>query len=135
MQERYINKRMVIAINKLSIELAGGTSHNNNVRAGMSLGFVENIHTNNLFGEKIYPDIFHQAAAYMFYIIKNHVFHDGNKRTGLATAITLLNWNGIHFQPFNEDEVFDFVIDVAAGKNDAQENIEKIALWLREMSH
>lgn len=135
MQEKYINKRMVIAINKLSIELAGGTAHHNNVRAGMSLGFVENIHTNNLFGEKIYPDIFHQAAAYMFYIIKNHVFHDGNKRTGLATAITLLNWNNIHFQPFNEDKVFDFVIDIASGKNDAQENIEKIALWLREMSH
>ncbi|BBM83846.1 type II toxin-antitoxin system death-on-curing family toxin [Candidatus Uabimicrobium amorphum] len=134
MREKYINKRMVIAINKLSIELAGGTGHSNNVRPGMSLGFVENIHTNELFGAKIYPDIFHQAAAYMFYIIKNHVFHDGNKRTGLATAITLLNWNGIQFRAFEEDAVFDFVMDIASGKNEAQENIERIALWLREMS-
>ena len=133
--QRYINKRMVLAINLLSIELAGGTAHTNNVRLGMSLGFIENIHSNNLFGEKIYPDIYHQAAAYMFYIIKNHVFHDGNKRTGLATAVTLLNWNNIHLHPFNENEVFDFVIDIASGKNDAQENISRIAMWFKEMSY
>ncbi|WP_372368177.1 type II toxin-antitoxin system death-on-curing family toxin [Candidatus Uabimicrobium sp. HlEnr_7] len=135
MSKKYINKRMVIAINKLSIELAGGTAHEDNIRAGMSLGFIENIHTNNLFGQKIYPDIFSQAAAYMFYIIKNHVFHDGNKRTGLATAITLLNWNNIHFGTFQEDKVFDFVIAVAAGSGDAQNNIHKIAKWLKEMSY
>ncbi|MGN6450185.1 MAG: type II toxin-antitoxin system death-on-curing family toxin, partial [Brucella intermedia] len=32
------------------------------------------------------PDIFDLAAAYLFGILKNHPFVDGNKRTGLAAA-------------------------------------------------
>lgn len=132
---KYVNKRMVIVINKISVELSGGTcASGNNIRAGLNLGFVEQIHANYLFGESIYPDIYHQAAAYMFYIIKNHVFLDGNKRTGLAVAIAFLEWNGILFSPLDEDRVFDFVISVAAGENDSQAVIPRISSWLRDMS-
>lgn len=132
---KFLNKRMVLVVNKMSIELAGGASASeNNMRPGMSLGFVEQIHTNSVFGAPIYPDIFHQAAAYMFHIVKSHVFIDGNKRTGLAAAITFLGINGIVFAPFDEDKVFDFVMGLAAGKNDADEMIPKIAEWLKKMS-
>lgn len=34
------------------------------------------------------------AAAYLFHIVKNHAFVDGNKRTGLAAALAFLELNG-----------------------------------------
>lgn len=132
---KFVNKRMVIVINKISVELSGGTcASGNNIRCGQNLGFIEQIHANCIFGMPLYPDIYHQAAAYMFYIIKNHVFLDGNKRTGLATAIAFLEWNGIVFSPFDEDSVFDFVIAIAGGENDSRKVVPHIAAWLKDMS-
>jgi len=131
---KYINKTMIVAINKLSAKYAGGTiASDTNIRDGQSLSFTEHIFYNSLFGEVLYPDIFHQAAAYMFYIIKNHIFMDGNKRTGLASAITFLKLNNIIFAAFDEDIVFDYVIDVAQGPNDTEKVIPEIASWLKSM--
>ena len=102
---------MVIAINKLCIELTGGEEFGgkSNMYEGQSLGFVEGIVINKIFGKKRYKTIFHQAAAYLYFVLKNHPFVDGNKRTALATAVTFLEWNDRIFSPFNEDEVFDFI--------------------------
>jgi death-on-curing protein len=119
----------------MSIELAGGTcASGNNIRPGMNLGFVEQIFHNSVFGQPVYPDIFHQAGAYMFHIIKNHAFIDGNKRTGLAAAITFLGINGHVFSPLDEDSVFDFVVSVAAGENEPEKTIPRIAAWLKSLS-
>lgn len=132
---KYVNKQMVVVINKMAVALTGGSNlSQNNIRSGQSLGFIERLHTNEVFGEIIYPDIFHQAAAYMFYIIKNHIFFDGNKRTGLAVAISFLKWNHIKFTPLDEDAVFDFVVDVAGGENSPDNVIPKIAKWLKNLS-
>ena len=132
---KFINKRMILVLNRMAVELSGGISASgSNLRPGMGLGFVEQIHSNSIFGAPIYPDIFHQAAAYMFHIVKSHVFMDGNKRTGLAAAITFLGINEIIFAPMNEDKVFDFVMDIASGENDADKQIPIIAKWLKDMS-
>jgi death-on-curing protein len=69
----------------------------------------------------------------MFHIIKNHAFIDGNKRTGLAAAITFLGINGHVFAPLDEDSVFNFVIEIAAGPNDPDQIIAKIADWLKSL--
>jgi death-on-curing protein len=45
-------------------------------------------------GQDLYPDLVEKAAAYLFFIIGNHPFRDGNKRTGLAAALTFLELNG-----------------------------------------
>jgi death-on-curing protein len=39
--------------------------------------------------------LFAMAAAYLFHIVSNHPFVDGNKRTGLLAALTFLHLNGI----------------------------------------
>ncbi len=125
---------MLLVINRMSIDIAGGSTNScNNVRPGMNLGFVETIFHNSVFGQPLYPDIFHQAGAYMFHIIKNHAFIDGNKRTGLAAAVTFLGINGHVFAPFDEDAVFDFVISIASGPNNADATIPRIASWLKEL--
>jgi death-on-curing protein len=39
------------------------------------------------------------AAAYLFYLCRNHPFFDGNKRTALASSLVFLRLNGLHPEP------------------------------------
>jgi len=43
-----------------------------------------------VFGEDAYPSIESKAAHLLYFIIKNHPFNDGNKRTGAFAFIRLL---------------------------------------------
>ena len=133
---RYVNKRMALAINRMCWRLAGGLEPlgGNNIREGSSLGFIDGIHRNEIFGQELYPTIYHQAAAYMYHIIKDHVFNDGNKRAGLAVALTFLRWNGIRFPTLPEEDSYAFVIEVASSTESASEVIEKIAAWFQELA-
>lgn len=45
-------------------------------------------------GEYLHGDLFEMAAAYLFHIVKNHPFVDGNKRTALVVMRTFLKLNG-----------------------------------------
>ena len=38
-------------------------------------------------GELVHEGLFAMAAAYLFHIVSNHPFVDGNKRTGMLAAI------------------------------------------------
>ena len=46
-------------------------------------------------GRSPYKDIVEVAAAYLFYLCKNHPFIDGNKRAALGAGIVFLRLNGI----------------------------------------
>ena len=54
------------------------------------------------------------ASAYLFHIVKNHPFFDGNKRTWAAAAIVFLDMNGILIEP-DEDGLVDITLRVAEG--------------------
>ena len=56
-------------------------------------------------GEYLHWDLFEMAAAYLFHIIRNHPFYDGNKRTGAVAAIVFLELNGIELKP--EESAFE----------------------------
>jgi len=57
------------------------------------------------------------AAAYLFYIVRDHPFIDGNKRTGAVAAIVFLAINGIDFNGDGDD--LEKIINLAAeGKTD-----------------
>lgn len=65
-------------------------------------------------------DIFEIAAIYMFHIIKNHPFVDGNKRTALITTITFLELNNL-IANYENDSLYKLTIGVAdssINKND-----------------
>jgi len=53
-------------------------------------------------GKFLHNDVYDQAAAYAFHICQNHPFIDGNKRTGLATALVFLSLNGIEIDDPDE---------------------------------
>jgi len=68
------------------------------------------------FGKKyLHPDIYHMASSYMYAIIKNHPFLDGNKRTGFIVGIIFLAYNNI-FIDAQEDELFDLAIAMTQSK-------------------
>jgi death on curing protein len=46
-------------------------------------------------GEPLHADVFQMAAAYLFHIVQNHPFLDGNKRTGATAALVFLDLNEI----------------------------------------
>ncbi|HKP51238.1 MAG TPA: type II toxin-antitoxin system death-on-curing family toxin [Chloroflexia bacterium] len=78
-------------------------------------------------GYYLHEDIFEMAAAYLFHLVQNHPFVDGNKRVGLTTALTFLKINGIEVIA-DEDQAADLVLLVAQGKADKG----SIADFLRE---
>jgi death-on-curing protein len=55
------------------------------------------------------------AAAYLYHIVQNHPFVDGNKRTGLAAALAFLGLNDQDLGA-SEDEVVDLTLGVARGE-------------------
>jgi death-on-curing protein len=63
------------------------------------------------------PDLRELAAAYLFGIVKNHPFVDGNRRTGFAAADLFLYFNGFSVEAEQED-VIQLVLMVAAGEID-----------------
>ena len=69
------------------------------------------------FGEDAYPDLWTKAAALLHSIVKNHALVDGNKRLGWLSTGTFLELNGVEVTHVSNDDVYDFVIGVAAGKD------------------
>jgi len=50
-------------------------------------------------GKSVYADVTEMAAAYLFYLCRNHPFIDGNKRAALGACIVFLRLNGIEPKP------------------------------------
>lgn len=44
-------------------------------------------------GQYLHVDLFEMAAAYLYHIVLNHPFLDGNKRVGLEAALVFLEIN------------------------------------------
>ncbi len=63
----------------------------------------------------LHGDIYEMAAAYLFHIIRNHPFVDGNKRTGAVAAVVFLMMNGVGLHA--DEESFEAMVrSVAEGK-------------------
>jgi death-on-curing protein len=66
-------------------------------------------------GRYLHPDLHSMAAAYLFHLVQNHPFIDGNKRIGLIAALTFLELNGIPTDA-PHDELYDLTMAVAASR-------------------
>lgn len=74
----------------------------------------------------LHRDLFEMAAAYLFHIVQDHPFVDGNKRTGVVAALIFLELNGIEIE-LEEAKLEKMVRSVAEGKM----NKSKVAEFLR----
>jgi len=68
-------------------------------------------------GKSPYAGLAEVAAAYLYYLCKNHPFIDGNKRAALAACIVFLRLNGI--EPKTDGpEWEELTLEVAASRLD-----------------
>ena len=70
------------------------------------------------FGDEwLHTSLPEMAAAYLFHLVRNHPFVDGNKRAGLICALALLGLNDaeVFAKP---EELLDVVLAVAEGRAD-----------------
>lgn len=77
-------------------------------------------------GQYLHATLFEMAAAYLFHIVQNHPFIDGNKRVGATTALVFLKMNGIEISVTN-DALVQLVLDVAQGNTSKTEIAEFFA--------
>ncbi len=68
-------------------------------------------------GKSPYADLVEIAAAYLFYLCRNHPFLDGNKRTAMMAAIIFLRLNGIEPAPDSE-RWEELILDLAGSELD-----------------
>lgn len=80
-------------------------------------------------GEFLHGDLFEMAAAYLYHLVQNHPFVDGNKRVGAASAVVFLIMNGVE-PTASEDALEQMVLSVATG----QLGKTRIAGFFRENS-
>ena len=107
----------LIILNRMTIEENGGQFvPPHNLLHGEHLEYIVEAVDAEMFGVALYPTVADKAALYMFNIISNHVFSDGNKRTGLTAALTFLLINGYELRPNLENIEFD-IIPVILGNN------------------
>lgn len=80
------------------------------------------------FGQDAYPDILTKAAALLQSIVNNHALIDGNKRLGWLSTAVFLEVNGVKALRISNDDVYDFVIWVAATSPAIEEIVARLRL-------
>lgn len=126
----YLSKPEIIAINHHQIRLFGGNFvAPDNFFHEENLDYLLEAIEAQLYGEPLYPEIHQKAGLYMYNIICNHIFQDGNKRTGLQAAIIFLLINQYKFtDQVNDNSLIQFTLDVASG----QHRLETVQEWFKE---
>ena len=114
-----INRRMILEFGGIFFE------GDNNLANPGSLDFVLEEINGFLYGEELYPDILQKAALISWRIISGHIFHDGNKRTGMEACRIFLDLNGSKM--LMDFEVVNVSIQIASKEMD----FNPFVGWLR----
>jgi len=113
----------VIAIYEDQIERYGGQAGIRDMNALLSAVAMPQA---TFDGKHLHADIFEMAAAYLFHLVQNHPFVDGNKRAGAVAALVFLDLNGVEVS-IDDDRLVEFVLDV-----EGRHNKHAIAAFLRK---
>ena len=88
-----------------------------------------------MLGEPLISDPVDVAAAYLFYLCRNHPFLDGNKRTALATCLVFLSENGLlPDEKLDTDAWEALTLAVASSEIDREETARQLHKLLRKAS-
>ena len=84
-----------------------------------------------MMGDPLFTDPVEIAAAYLFYLCRNHPFVDGNKRTALATCLVFLSENGLlPDEDLAPDAWEALTMDVAASRIDREQTTARLRALL-----
>ena len=113
---RHLTVAAVKAINEELLAAHGGAS---GIRDEALLESAVAAPQATMMGQLLISDPIEIAAAYLFYLCRNHAFLDGNKRTALAACLVFLEGNGLlPIVKLPVEEWEQFVLEVAASKLD-----------------
>jgi death on curing protein len=108
----FLSREAVDLIHRASLAAFGGADgvrDENALESALAQPTQEHFHRQS--------DLFTIAAAYAFHLAQNQPYIDGNKRTGLLSALNFLAENGIVAdQPV--DEFYDAMIGIAEKRID-----------------
>jgi death-on-curing protein len=125
---KILTKADVVEINRRMINTFGGVffaGDDNLVNPG-SLDYVLEEIGGTLFGVSKYPSLVEKVALIGWRIIIGHIFHDGNKRTGMEACRVYLELNGYDMKI--DSEVVNIAKRIA--KNDI--SYSEFVSWIRE---
>ncbi|MDA0345988.1 MAG: type II toxin-antitoxin system death-on-curing family toxin [Verrucomicrobia bacterium] len=80
-------------------------------------------------GKSPFADLAEVAAAYLFYLCKNHPFLDGNKRTALGACIVFLRLNDVETPP-DSSQWEELTLAVASSAIDREETTNQLRTLL-----
>jgi death-on-curing protein len=72
-------------------------------------------------------DLFRQAAHLVWGLLKNHPFHQGNKRMAVTLMVSFLDINGYWIEAEQDD-----VVALGYGIEDESWDLERVEAWLRQ---
>ena len=80
-----------------------------------------------MMGKPMFTEPLEIAAAYLFYLCRNHPFVDGNKRTALATCLVFLSENNLlPDEELDTDAWEKLTLDVAASQLDREQTVARL---------
>ena len=81
------------------------------------------------FGDSyLHYDVYEIAAAYLYHIVNNHPFVDGNKRTGAVSALMFLHFNG-YLLYVSQETFAEMVLSVAKSEMSKLEVADFFRKW------
>lgn len=66
-------------------------------------------------GSFLHADIYSMAAAYLYHIVQNHPFVDGNKRVGTVSSLVFLEFNDFELD-VDEETLENTVMETASSR-------------------
>lgn len=111
MEPVFLELGEVLLIHQDQLERYGGTAGIRDIRL---LESAVSMPRAGIADRYLHEDIFQMAAAYLYYIVKDHPFVDGNKRTGTVAALVFLTMNDVEVV-IDEGELEKMVRTVAEG--------------------
>jgi len=117
-------------VHEVMIEVGGGApgEHTASLYAACARPFQ------TAFGEPLFDDPVARVAAIFHAIICDHVFVDGNKRTGTGVALLYLTAEGILPVPDpQEDLKLALLGEVALATASGRLTVEQVTYWIRRI--
>lgn len=100
-----------------------------------SLESIVNNVMQEVFGEKMYPTIEEKAAHLLYFVVKNHPFNDGNKRSGAFAFIWFLNEIGYKHRITPETLTTLTILIAESSPKDKDKMVGMILLLLIDQNH
>jgi len=119
----------IVAIHRDQIERYGGSL---GVRDWGLLKSAIAIPAATFGGQFLHADLYEMAAAYLFHLVQNHPFIDGNKRVGAVATDVFLTMNDWQLTA-TENDYADLVLSVARGESSKSAAAEFLRAHTREL--